>query len=188
MTYQPFKNKNQAFLASWVAEIQEFEDAIFDVRDALTFQGTYGDAENKLGAIVDEKRLGRSDPDYLAAIQVRILVNRSKGRATDLIKIANAVFEAGAQPVPGEFFYSESYPMKWEIFAVNAHGFPQIAQLFGRAKAPGSYGVLAYTTWPADEDFRFSSSYGGAGTPLGFSSIYGGTTGGNLAAAAVASL
>ena len=175
---QAFANKNGAFLASWIARIQEFEDACWSVLNAMTLGTAYGAIMDKIGAKVGEARLGRIDADYLAGIRVRIKVNLSKGRSEDLIGIAKLVFSS--------FTYVEEYPGTWQISALNSSGFPRLAQLFGIARSAGTYGVLVYTTWPTAQNFVFGSVYGPTAGSGGWGSSYGGATGGKLASALAA--
>jgi hypothetical protein len=172
-----FANKNQAFLASWVARIQELEDACWSVLNAMTLGTAYGDILEKIGSKVGEPRLGRIDADYLAGIRVRIAVNISKGRSEDLIAIARLVFPT--------FLYDEYFPASWQITAFNVFGFPRLAQLFGIARSAATYGVMVYSTWDPLQNFVFGSVYGSTPGLGGWSSSYGGAGGGKLAASLV---
>ena len=69
---------------------------------------------DQLGAIVGVKREGRSDPDYLAAIKIKIRINRSQGLAEDIIQIAALVIAA--------FTYREWYPAAFEVEALDIAG------------------------------------------------------------------
>lgn len=109
-------------------------------------QPTY-DQIDIIGGLVGEAREGRVDAAYLPAVQLRIRVNRSKGRSEDIIQIANLISPGAAQ-------YAEYPIMSWVASIWNIVGVSvgTVASLLGQAKATGSYGALEYSTWPQAEN------------------------------------
>lgn len=129
-----------------------------------------------VGKIVGEARLGRSDADYEVGIKIRIAINRSNGRSDDLIEIC-----ALAGPLE-KVTYSDGDLFSWQIEVYEFENVVYLAKGLGKAKAAGSKGNLIYSFAPVAQALRLSSTYGSViPTPLGFSSVYGGATGGKLA-------
>ena len=133
-------NTVQAILRALANRLQEAEDAAFTLITALsdpTLNSIVGDLLDKVGARVGEPRGGRSDADYLVAIRIRVRVNRSRGKAEDIVQVA---ILASVNSVPT---YAEYYPASFLVTALNLPGAGQVAKLLGRAKSAGTYGVLA---------------------------------------------
>ena len=89
-----------AWLAAYCARVQNIEDALWDVYvDRLIQNSPTGDLLAKLGAIVGQTDLLGDDVSFLLFIQARILVNRSKGRRRDLIRVTQAMWPIAEPPV-----------------------------------------------------------------------------------------
>ena len=158
----------RGMLQSLLVPIQDLDNMVFATISGRLLQNAVGDAVDKIGSIVGEPRLGRDDADYKIAIQIRILVNNSQGKAEDLIKIAAFAFG------DGDFTYDDGFePASWQLTALDTVGFPFISKDFHDAKAAGTRGVVVYSTWPTDEDFVYGSVYGAVANAKGYSSIYG---------------
>lgn len=110
-----------------------------------------------IGATVGEPRNFRSDVEYLVAIRARILVNKSGGRAVQLLEIARR-----SVPPTTEVKYEEFYPARFQITALNAPGHKSAVKALGLARQGGVYGVLRSSSWPNDEpgNFVFGSVHG----------------------------
>lgn len=129
------------------SEVQTLEDSIWTVLDNMTldaqplpFDPLRGwDILDKIGAIVGQPRNGESDVNYLAAIKLKIRVNRSDGLAEDLIQITHLLF---ATPT-----YREYYPASWEIDTegLAANLVPILIQALFEAKAAGTRGNLRFS-------------------------------------------
>lgn len=146
----------QGMLKSFLGPIQDLDDMIFATISGRLLANAIGDAVDKIGAIVGEARQGRNDTDYKAGIIIRISVNKSQGKAEDLLGISTLAFGSG------NFTYWEGYPAKWQIKALNQPGFPAIAREIGQAKAAGTYGVIEHTQPTASTNrFVYGSVYGG---------------------------
>lgn len=84
----------QAWIRSSLDRHQDIETALYDMwANALSIDDGGTDQLDLIGRIVRESRNGRSNDDYRRALRVRVLVNRSQGRASDLIGIANIFAE-----------------------------------------------------------------------------------------------
>lgn len=79
--------RNQAVLTAILDQVQELENAFWVMQFAFDPNSASGDQLLKLGAIVGEPQLGRTDEEYRAAIRVRIKINRSNGKAAELYEI-----------------------------------------------------------------------------------------------------
>jgi hypothetical protein len=79
--------RNQVVLQAIGAQIQELEDAFWDLLSAFDLASAVGVQLDTLGKILGERRGGRADEDYRAALRVRILVNSSDGKIEQLYTI-----------------------------------------------------------------------------------------------------
>jgi hypothetical protein len=126
------------------------------------------DVLDKIGAIVGIARNGLDDTHYLAAIKIKIRVNRSHGLAEDIIQIA-ALLVSGAT-------YVEYYPASFEvdIYNITADVAFALIRYLGAARSAGTQGLLRYTLWPLSTDIIWGDTYSVLSSARGFSSSYGG--------------
>lgn len=108
-----FKEKPviEGVLSSWVAQVQDLEDALWQILESRNMSGE-GDQLDNLGALVGESRDGRTDEFYRPAIAIRILTNKSNGSPDEILAIAAAVAKVDGIPeefIPGYIQYQE-YP------------------------------------------------------------------------------
>jgi len=89
----------QSLLISFLSRVQDADDDTLALIDAYDVDQAVGDLLDRLGALVDEGRAGRSDDDYRRAIRVRILANRSQGRVQDLLTIIDRYLGGGGPDV-----------------------------------------------------------------------------------------
>ncbi len=168
---QRFKGKPviTGLLSSLTAKVEDLEAVLWDViNKRLITNNPVGDQLDQLGAIVGEKRDSRSDADYFPAVQVRIKVNRSQGRAEDVLQVAHLLFT-------GTWTYAEFPAMGFYITALDITGAISILRLIGQTRAAASRGVLVYSTWPTGTDFIFSSTTGSVTGSRGMSDSISGT-------------
>ena len=81
-----------AWLATYTKQLQDLEDALWDLFSLRFLSIATGDALDKWGRLVGETRNGDADDFYRVRIMVRIAVNRSRGNFGDLRKIALLAF------------------------------------------------------------------------------------------------
>lgn len=167
----------EAFLRSYLEEIQELEEAIWFVIFGRMPDYAEGDQLDQLGKIVGQARDGASDDVFRARISVRVRINRSFGTALDVLEVLQLFTTAKAHLREGST----------ASFVVTLDSPPEDAGM-GRA-LPGliaetrAGGVGALIAFPVDRvDFR-TSFYGSVYSPgfnasVGYSSIYSPTTGG----------
>jgi len=151
---------------------QEIENVLFDVifKIQLANQPLAGgpwDVLDKIGAIVGIPRNGLDDASYLAAIRIKIRVNRSNGLAEDIIQIAALIVTGAA--------YREWYPASWEIdaFDVTAAVALALVSYLGEADSAGTEGFVRYSTWSTGI-VVFASNVGTVANAAGFKDSVGG--------------
>ncbi len=133
------------------------ESIIWDVLEGRTLDDAEGVWLDFLGKIAGELRRGRSDTDYRYAIRVRIRVNRSKGRAVDVIDVARLLSSTAT--------YLEYYPLAWEVEIYGTTNGGDFSVLLGQTKAITSYGVLLTSTLAEADVFQWD--YSGASLGAG---------------------
>jgi hypothetical protein len=74
-------------IESYIRGVQRWENAIFEVIEKRNLSVGFGIILDYLGKIVDRKRGGLSDADYLIALKAKILILRSRGRIDETINI-----------------------------------------------------------------------------------------------------
>jgi Protein of unknown function (DUF2612) len=87
------KNKPNidSLLRSAVEAFVDLESAFLQLLLERDVNTAIGKQLDDIGLIVGERRLGLSDTDYRPRIRARILTNRSKGRASEIITIARLI-------------------------------------------------------------------------------------------------
>lgn len=75
----------EAAVASYVTQFQEIENMFIDLLLLRVLDNAEGAQLDGIGQIVGERRLGRDDNDYKAAISGRIRINRQHSRIEDII-------------------------------------------------------------------------------------------------------
>lgn len=96
-------------LTAWLKQIQGFEDVLWEVLDSRTIAGV-GAQLDSLGALVGVAREGRTDVEYRVRILLRVRINRSQGRAEDILAIMAGM---GA----GTYVYTEYQPARFRIYS-----------------------------------------------------------------------
>lgn len=148
------KKVTEGLVRAWAKPHDALEKAIWDTVEGrvLGAIGCTGIWLDRIGAIVDEPRNARADLAYKAAISVRIRVNRSKGRAIDVIEVARLLDVAAT--------YLEYYPLAWEVEMYNTTLAGDFIRLLTETKAASSYGVLVTSTSPEAQVSMFTDASG----------------------------
>ena len=123
-----------ALLHAFSDEIQELEDFAWLYYTAPRDLDTAGGALlDRLGAIVNVPRAGRSDTDYRAAIRVEILVLSSDGKPDQLYAIAKLLVPAASVRI------TENYPAAFQLAFTSFGTFTgaYLLSILRRAKAAG---------------------------------------------------
>lgn len=160
----------QGVLDALVQEAQESENAVFDVITKRILDNATAAQLDSLGVLVGEARIGRSDDEYREGIRLRIRVNRSKGRAKDIMEVTKLALPEGTT-----FKYQEVYPASFIVTAFSIPSPRVLRDALIDAKAAGTYGVLISSLWPLDETFIFDDTGGNVTIARGFGSVYDGS-------------
>jgi hypothetical protein len=115
LLYQ-FKEKVriEGLVDSFTDQIQEIENAIWELIDGRAVTGSAGYQLDRLGDFLGVPRFGLSDEDYRIQIVAKIGQNTSEGTAEDLISIFTTLAR------PRYIIYAENYPAEVSITAVDA--------------------------------------------------------------------
>lgn len=87
------KPKIAALVAALVDEVQEFDDALWDLYLGRMLDDATGAQLASIGFVVGEPNAGRPDDDYRRFIRARIKTNRSNGLPEELLAIARLVID-----------------------------------------------------------------------------------------------
>ena len=158
-TIERWKNPEgyAAVRASYADEIQELENAIWQVKYSNLLDDAFGASLDKIGRIVGEARQGAIDAAYRVRIKVRIRINQSFGTALDLIGICNLLELDAVYTNYGSGACRVDIRVLPESDAVRQ----QVAGLLGEAVAAG---VRVHVSIPTSlTPFRFSSVTGTVG-------------------------
>ena len=90
------KPRIETLLGIYVDQLQEVEEAFWQLLVERWVDNALGAQLDILGAIVGQKRDGRAEEPFRAMVRARILANRSRGTAEDLIAIVVALLDATA--------------------------------------------------------------------------------------------
>lgn len=156
-----------ALIRAYVAQIQELEGVMFELRDARAVGTAVGAQLDGLGGIIGEDRLGRDDDTYRIAIQSRIDNNSSNGTIEDLLDLIKTA-SGGDKTVR----LSESFPAHFDAEIVEATDVSstRIALFIRTARGAGIRGLLYLHE--VDPPFGFDGTPGAAGFDEGsFSTV-----------------
>lgn len=174
-------NNTQNTLAAVLNRLQEIENAAWFLLQSMSIAAAFGDLLTKIGAIVGEPRLGRSDVDYQAGIRLKIRTNISSGRAFDIVAVAILA-------APSVINYVESYPgpASFTLDLLNLGSPAYVVDKLRHTRAAGVYGVISYTTWATTTATFISDSVTVALSNAGTSdSVSGGVTNPGLNSAGI---
>jgi len=168
-----FKNaaKLKALAASYAAQIQDLEDAAFEVILERVLDNAVGAQLTVIGKIVQQPRTTADDAEFKTAIRARIAINLSHGTPEDLIKVAGLILTGGER-----FEIREEPPAQIRITVLDPITItPELAQdLLDSADAGGVRLLLNYTSTITDaRKFTFSDALGSPTTGAGFGSTVG---------------
>jgi len=159
-----FKNSVdlKALGASYVRQIQELEDAVFEVILERTIPTAVGAQLTALGAIVQQPRTTAVDADYAIAIQARIAINLSDSTPEDVITVGVLALAAS-----GEAFYiREEPPAQLRFYVIDPLTIsPALLHQLLEATDPAANRLLLnYSKAATSSRFRFTDSSAGTGS------------------------
>lgn len=163
----------EGIVTSLGASLQALETCLFDFYSKRRLDTSTRDSLDKLGALVGQTRDGLPDADYREAIRLRIAINKSDGRAVDIVAIANALFE---QVALTDGKYSEGDEASFRIEGYNMTAVATVIRMLSEARPAGVYALLTYSTWAASENLMWGSTTTTTGQNV-LGSTYGSVTG-----------
>ena len=110
---EQYKRKDNiaGLLSSYIAPIQDLENVAYDLWTKFLLDSATGAQLDLLGATVREDRGGKSDTDYRAFIKARIAINRSNGRAGEILNVLRLISAAG-----DVFYLDEVFPAAMVVY------------------------------------------------------------------------
>ncbi len=138
----------RGILGSLMSQVQLVEDAIFAMIQGRILDNAVDAQLDSVGDLVGEARQGRGDTEYREAIRLRIRVNRSQGKAEDVIQVAD--ISSG-----GAFTYTEYYPAGFEVEAFNHVSPRALVGMVGQSRSAGTRGVVVSSDWDEADTFLF---------------------------------
>jgi|SRR5262245_58163108 len=161
------KPRTSALLASWLDEVQQAEDALWQLLVERWVTTAVGVQLDVLGRIVGEPRRNRDDDTYRIWISARNMVTRSSGKTTEILAIARTL----AGPIV-DIALEEYYPAAFLVRLSGTFTLDEGYQIAYQLKQAKPAGVLFGMTWAAAADtFRFApGDTPVASSPRGFDS------------------
>jgi hypothetical protein len=92
---EQFKNKPdlESLLRTYLAQLQDVEDALFEIILERVLDNAVGVQLDTLGEIVGQSRGALTDPRYRIAIKARIAINLSHSTSPDVIRVLLLLLE-----------------------------------------------------------------------------------------------
>lgn len=100
------KPRLEALLGIYLDQIQDLEDAAWQLATERFVDTAVGAQLDVLGEIVGQERLGLSDDNYRALVRARIRANKSDGKILDIYAVAFAAVGDPSWPIE----YDPCYP------------------------------------------------------------------------------
>jgi hypothetical protein len=113
----------KSVLSTFIAEVQQVEDAMFDVYTNCGIFTAISAQLDVVGLIVGELRSGRADDVYRIAILARIRLNIGAGEPNTIIDAIKQLMN------PTIIDFTEPYPAYFSIFIQAAINIPNIASI-----------------------------------------------------------
>lgn len=85
----------EALLTSWLGQVQDLENALFEVLQERNIDDSVGVQLDVLGDVVGQFRNSDDDEIFRTSIRVRILINNSEGTPEDIIRVVTAILADG---------------------------------------------------------------------------------------------
>lgn len=154
---EQFKDKTNfdATLKAFVQQIQETEEAGFQLLNDRYLGTAVGEQLDGIGQIVGEERKGRSDADYEIGIRARIQLNVSEGTIEDIIGLVIAL---AGDAITVRII--EDFPAAFEVITndpIDAATAILIAQFIDEGRGAAIKKIFTYGTTGA---FTFDSGPG----------------------------
>lgn len=171
-------------ISAFSDQIQETEDAWFQLFEERSIDNGVGQQLDDIGVIVAQPRNGEADVDYRRFLKARIATNNSDGLINDLIRVGRGVINDASLTilmVPGT---NATITMKVESGSISSGTATILIDFLRDAVSGGVRIILHHLTTTEDASFTFIDA---ADHPLvdaarGFEDVASPGTGGLLAA------
>lgn len=178
----------QSLIRAILGPVQDLEDDTFAMLSVYDLETAAGDQLDKIAALLNEPRSGRTDTELRRILRVRIRVLRSEGRTRDLQEVA--LLWEGLTPGTdtGAVRVREWHPHGIVLTMETADATDAPADLLRwlrRAKAASIRLVLVYSVGPDHFLFGDDADAPEFDSSRGFGSVYDATAGAPLAGAIV---
>lgn len=139
----------EAWVRSYLREVQALSDAAWDVLVSRLIDDSEGAQLDVLGKIVGEARGDLDDETYRVFIRTRIRINQSNGQPEDIIAVLLLIAPDTA------YLFNEYYPAAMAVELLEEPGISpeKLLDLLLQTKAGGVHLTVVSPT--ADEDTRF---------------------------------
>jgi hypothetical protein len=142
----------QAMITALVNQVQEVENALFELIDERTLDTAVGVQLDGIGSILGEDREGKSDSDYRTALRARILLNIGSGTPEELIEMVSLLTGSKNNEL------TEYHPAALTIFVLGALTFTEASNVNAALQSGKPAGVLAHLIYgesPTAELFQY---------------------------------
>ena len=168
----------KALMASYAEQIQDLENAMFEVILERVLPTAEGVQLTVLGAIVQQPRTTSDDVEFRIAISARIAINLSDSTPEDVINVARLIFETSGET----FRIKEEPPAQLRVFIIDPIIISPtlVHELLDEADAAGVRLLLDFHTEATALHFNFEDSVSGGVGSLGLGDSVSGGVGGSL--------
>lgn len=165
-------------LEAYLTQVQELEYVFFRLLDIVVDSTNQTGAQlDLIGRIVGENRNGKTDENYLRAIQARIVINRASGLPDEVLRVLALTYPDNARELT-EHFPASIVASLSDTFTGDIEA---LADLIRQVRAAGVRQDLEYTVAEDTETFSFASGdTAETDSSAGFANDAG-TTGGKFA-------
>lgn len=168
--YRGDQPRLQALLTSFLERIQSLEDVALEVLANRWPLTAIGDQLDTVGKIVGQDRGERTDTQYRVYILAKILVNKSKGRISDIGTILDTM---GVPTID----FQESYPAELLVFASGMDDLENVGPFVAQAKPGGVAFHWVFSSEDEGDVFAVASTLGAdeVDADAGFGDLAGAT-------------
>lgn len=162
-----------AILSAFLRQIQQVENAMFQLVSKINIDGGDGAVLDLIGSLIGAPRSGATDQEYRIVLRGVVAANKSDGKSGAVLKVLTLLL-AGAREQPAVIKWEDLYPAGFKLSILSdttGTPIPRLVELIERAKAGGVSLSLEHSLNPSSEVFSFSDFESGIHeSPQGFNS------------------
>lgn len=180
------KPRLDGLLTSYLLEVQALEDAIWTLRTLRTLDVATGESLRIIGRIIGRARGSLTEAEHRTALRAQIKVNRSNGKADELIEILRIMLTGSVAANTIDIRYRSLPPGYFEIQSrgdIGTMSADVAFELLDQARAGGFDFAFIFSVEPAAETFEFGDTANGAtvyDSALGFGDTDNASLGGKF--------